>query len=161
MRELHEQSGIALGHLVDTSFFTVIVYSRETKRFAAQPVHCRRPAAGEDVAEIHCGTCGEELLLRVRSVAETKRVRKRHLAVALAGLALMAATVVFGSLVYLPLADPLGKAVLIAFLLSLPVTGIAGWLWWKEDGLRLLSATGATDQVHWRLDGPVPYRAAP
>lgn len=161
MRELREQSGIVVGHLVDTSFFTVIVYSRETKRFATTPVPYRRPAAGEEVGEIRCGTCGEELLLRVRSVAETKRIRKRYLIVALAGLALAAVTVVFGSLVYLPLAEPLGKAVLIAFLLSLPVMGIAGWLWWKEDGVRLHSAGTETDLTHWRLDSPVPYRAAP
>jgi len=161
MRELREQSGITVGHLVDTSFFTVIVYSRETKRFATTPVPYRRPASGEEVAEIHCGTCGEELLLRVRSIAETKRVRKRHLTVALAGLALTAAAVVFGSLVYLPLAEPLGKAVLVAFLAGLPVTGIAGWLWWKEDGVRLLSAGEGADRDHWRLDGAMPYRAAP
>lgn len=161
MRELREQSGIVVGHLVDTSFFTVIVYSRETKRFATTPVPFRRPAAAEEVGEVRCGTCGEELLLRVRSVAETKRIRKRHLTVALAGLALSAAAAVFGSLVYLPLAEPLGKIVLLAFLAGLPVMGIAGWRWWKEDGVRLHSAGVSTDRTHWRLDGALPYRAAP
>jgi hypothetical protein len=161
MRGLHDEAGVVVGHLVDTRFFTVIVYSRETRRFELTPVPCRRPADGDEVAEVHCGACGQELLVRVRSVAATRRVRKRYLTVALIGFAVAVASVVFGSLVYLPLAEPLGKIVLIAFLASLPVIGVGGWRWWTEDGLRLMSADGATDQVHWRMDAALPYRAAP
>ncbi|SDK82115.1 hypothetical protein SAMN05216298_1511 [Glycomyces sambucus] len=161
MQPLHEQARVVVGHLVDTRFFTVIVYSRETRRFALTHLAFRRPAAGADVAEAHCGECGRELLVRVRSVADTKRVRGRYLAVALAGAAVAAGAVVFGSLVYLPLADPLGKLVLIAFLAGLPVAGVAGWLWWREDGVRLMSATGDRDREHWRMDAPLPYAARP
>ncbi|GAA1689995.1 hypothetical protein GCM10009830_42010 [Glycomyces endophyticus] len=161
MRALHRDTGIVLGHLDETRFFTVVVYSRETRRFRLTPVPCRRPAEGAADIEIRCGACGQELLLRARSAASTARVRRRLLVVALAGLAVAAAAVVAGSLVHLPLADPLGKLVLVVFLLALPVAGAAGWRWWKEDGLRLHAATGGADRVHWRMDAPVPVRAAP
>lgn len=146
MRALHEENAVTIGHLVDTRELFLVAYWRQTKRYQLTAFAFRRPKTGTEDLSFRCSACDQELYVRAKSAEDTRRLRRRYLAAALTGLAVAAVSVLFGLLVYLPLPEPLGRAVLVAFLVSLPVTGFSGWAWWNEDGFRFQS-----DPEHVRL----------
>lgn len=154
MQPLHRNVAIRLGHLIDEQTLDLAVYWRHTSRYHLFDFHFTRPARGQRRFDLRCPACGKELMLRLDSAERTKRIRKRYSTTALTGAAVAAATVALSGLVHLPLSEALENVVLIAFLLSLPVTPIAWWLWWIEDGIRLTDPTGKRRKGHWRAGSP-------
>lgn len=154
MQPLRRKVSIRLGHLIGEQTLDLVVYWRYTSRYYLFDFHFTRPVGGQRRFDLRCPACGEELMLRLDSVERTKRIRKRYLTTALIGAAVVAATVVLGGVVDWPLSETLGAVVFIAFLVSLPVTPIAWWLWWIEDGIRLTDPSGTRRKGHWRAGSP-------
>ena len=158
MRALHEENTVTMGHLVESEELYLVVYWRETKRFSPTRFRFRRPDTGTEWLEFRCRDCDQEFIVRARSIERTKQIRTRYLMTGLIAVAFAAALVVYGSLVFLPLSTALGKAVLIGFLLSLPVAGIAGWAWWNEDGISVSPGLKRGDGKHERIEEPIPLQ---
>ena len=154
MQPLHRKVPIRLGHLIDEQTLDRIVYWRYTSQYHLFDFHFTRPAKGQRRFDLRCPACGEELMLRLDSVERTKQIKKRYLTTALTGSSVAAATVVLGGAVHVPLPETLEAVVFIAFLVSLPVTPIAWWLWRIEDGIWLTDPTGRRRKGHWRAGSP-------
>lgn len=164
MEPLREQSTIRVGHLTGTSPAFGFVWIGEERRYALTGFTVRRPATGEKIVELHCDSCDAELLLRVRSTARSRAIRKRYMVTALISLA-VAVVLIGGAIgleeagVVVPLSTPLGVALLVLSLLSLAAFGIACYAWTHEEGLRLYSGTGRGDPEHRLLSGAAPHDA--
>lgn len=165
MAPLREQSIVQIGHLTGTSPAFGFIWIGEERRYELTGFVIRRPPTGKKLVELHCDSCDAELLLRVRSMELSRSLRKRYLLTALISLAV--AVLIFGSAIgleeagyFIPLSTALGKVMLIVPLLSLLVFGIACYAWSHEEGLRLYSGTGRTDETHRLLFGAEPHDAA-
>ncbi|MQM27927.1 hypothetical protein [Glycomyces albidus] len=154
MQPLRRKIAIKLGHQIHEHTLDLFVYWRYTSHYYLFDFHFTRPARGQRRFDLRCPACGKDLMLRLDSVERTKQIRKRYLTTALTGSAVVAATVALGGFVHLPLPGTVEAVVLIAFLLSLPVTPIAWWLWRIEDGIRLTDPTGKRRKGHWRAGSP-------
>ncbi len=79
---LQEQSHIVIGHLTSRTPAWGLTWWGEERRYQPTAFPVRRPAEGETIVELHCGTCDAELLLRMRSLALSRSIRKRFLVTA-------------------------------------------------------------------------------
>jgi len=162
---LRERSTVRIGHLTGTSPAFGFLWIGEERRYRVTTHVIRRPASGEAIVELHCDDCDAELLLRVRSTALSRTIRKRYLVTGLIGL--VAAVVLIGGAIGLdeagiviPLSTALGKLLLIVSLLSLAVAAVGGYGWSREAGLRLYSQTDRADASHRLLSGADPHDAS-
>ncbi|GAA2147440.1 hypothetical protein [Glycomyces algeriensis] len=164
MEPLREQSTVRIGHLTGTSTTFGFIWIGEERRYDLTGFQVRRPATGEKIVELRCDSCGAELLLRVRSSALSRAIRKRRMVTTLVSLAL--AVVLIGGAIGLdeagitiPLSTAFGVVLLVVSLLTLAVFGIACYAWTHEEGLRLYSPTGQGDRTHRLLVGAGPHDA--
>lgn len=162
---LREETTIRIGHLTGTSPAFGFIWIGEERRYQLTSLAVRRPPTGEAILELECATCGAEMVLRVRSMALSRSIRKRHMLTALVSAAV--AVLVLGSAfvleeagIVLPLSTGLGKLLLAVALLGLLVFGIACYAWTHEEGLRLYSGTGQADETHRVLFGAGPHDAS-
>lgn len=163
--EPREQTVIRIGHLTGTSPAFGFLWIGEERRYRLTAHVIRRPATGKKLVELQCDTCGAELLLRVRSMELSRTIRKRYALTSLIGLAV--AAVLIGAAILFE--DPststpgwtgLDTTLVVVPLLSLAVFGIGWYAWYHEEGLRLYSTTGTTDETHRLLFGAQPHDAA-
>jgi hypothetical protein len=144
MQPLHRNVAIKLGHLIDEQMLDLVVYFSTSR--------ARLGGRGASI----CGALHAARNSCCGSTAPSGRSGSGSgiFTAALTGAAVVAAIVALGGFVHLPLSETLEKVVLIAFLVSLPVTPIAWWLWWIEDGIRLTDPTGTRRKGHWRAGSP-------
>jgi hypothetical protein len=162
---LREETIIRIGHLTGTSPAFGFIWVGEERRYQLTSLVVRRPPTGRKLLELECATCGAELLLRVRSMALSRSIRKRYMLTALISLAVAVLIIGGGILldeagVFVPLSTALGKLLIAVPLLALLVFGIACYAWTHEEGLRLYSGTGQTDETHRVLFGAEPHDAS-
>lgn len=162
---LHEQSEVVIGHLSGRSPAWGLTWWGEELRYRLSAFPVSRPESGETIVELRCPTCDTELLLRVRSLALSRLIRKRFLVTAMVGLAIAAVMVAIGlGSEYagspIPLATALGKVLLIASLLSFATIGVGIVGWRREEGLRLYTGTAHGDDTHRLMFGSEPHDAS-
>jgi hypothetical protein len=163
---MNEQSTVIVGHLTDTSPAFGFIWVGEERRYRTTAFQVRRPAEGKTLLELRCEECDAELLLRVRSRAWSRMIRRRYQITAAIGLAIAAVTiaVVVGLEevgVSIPLDTALGVITIVGPLLSLAGFGIGVYGWLHENAVRLYSGTGRTDETHRLLfGGTEPHDAA-
>lgn len=163
---LQEQSHIVIGHLTSRTPAWGLTWWGEERRYQSTAFPVRRPEEGETIVELRCGTCDAELLLRMRSFALSRSIRRRFLVTAAIGLGIAVVDAggafLLESLGHtLPLATALGKAWLITFLASLAALAVGIYGWRNEEGLRLYSGTGQGDETHRVLSGATEHDASP
>jgi hypothetical protein len=161
----HEQIRVTIGHLSGRSPAWGLTRWGEERRYRAFGFEARRPEAGEIIDELRCPACDAELLLRVRSLALSRLIRRRFQIAAAAGLAVVAVTVAIGlgseyAGAPIPLATAFGKVLLIAFLLSALAAGVGIYGWRREEPLRLYTGTAQGDETHRVLYGAEPHDAS-
>jgi hypothetical protein len=161
VREVDTGLDMVLGHLKDRRFLFFGVGVRQTIHDDTFQVVGARPESDKALLAVHCPTCDQELWLRIDSVELTRRRRRVRLLTALVAASVAALSMlVAGVDDYLgepePLSTPLGVTQLLAFLLGGPVAGVAGYLWWKQDGIRLYTPAAESSDLHRRLDSWEP-----
>jgi hypothetical protein len=162
---LQEQSHIVIGHLTSRTPAWGLTWWGEERRYRPAAFPVRRPEAGESVVELRCPTCDAELLLRVRSLALSRLIRKRFLVAAAVGAVVAVVTVAIGlgseyAGAPIPLATAFGKVLLIASLLSFAAVAVGLVGWRREEGLRLYTVTAQGDETHRVLFGAEPHDAS-
>jgi hypothetical protein len=161
VREVGTGVDMVLGHLKDRRFLFFGVGVRQTIDYDTFRVVGARPESDKVLLAVHCPTCDRELWLRIDSVELTRRRRRVRLLTALVAASVAAFTILVGVVDdYLgepePLSTPLGVTLLLAFLLGGLAAGVAGYLWWKQDGIRLYTPTAESSDLHRRLDSWEP-----
>ncbi|MFG3343276.1 hypothetical protein [Glycomyces sp. NPDC048151] len=161
----HEQTTVVLGHLTGRSPAWGLTWWGEERRYRTSAHPYRRPETGDHIVELRCPACDAELLLRVRSLALSRLIRKRFLIAAAIGLVLVAVTVAIGlgseyAGTPIPLPSPLGTSLLVAFLAGAAAAGIGLYGWRNESALRLYTETVKGDEHHRLLSGAEPHDAS-
>ncbi|MEV3936460.1 hypothetical protein AB0K52_10850 [Glycomyces sp. NPDC049804] len=153
---LREETTIRIGHLTGTGFD--VLSTERKRRYTVTTRRIRRPATGKALVELHCDRCGAALLVRVRSRALSRTIRKRYKLTAFIGA--VSAVVLYGGAVgldqagvVLPFTSVLGPVSVIAFLLGLAAFAVGMYASYNEEGIRLRSGPGVADGTHRLLLG--------
>lgn len=150
---LSERSTVRVGHLTETRPASGFLWWGEEQRYRVFAVAVRHPAEGVALVDLRCEVCDAELLLRVRSTARSRLIRRRYLVTAAVGLAVVVVAVAIGlgteyAGAPIPLGTAWGTILLLAFLAGLAAVPIGVLFWRKEDPVRLYDATGAGGGGH-------------
>jgi hypothetical protein len=154
---LREEPTVYLGHKSDSSLAFGFVWVGVKDHYRTSAHQVRRPAAGETVVELRCAICDTELLLRVRSLEFSQRVRKRCLVTALVGLAITLLAFAVGFITEsagapIPLSTAIGTILVTAIPVGIVTFGVGAYGWRNEASVRLYTTDDLPDETHRLFD---------